>query len=93
VTGVQTCALPICELQVAKNDLLAFLYLPRATLRGVLNLSSSRVLWVTVGGAVGRVTKVYEQYVGVEMADNLEIKVQKTSIQSVLPKGTIGSIK
>jgi hypothetical protein len=38
------------ELQVAKNDLLAFLYLPRATLRGVLNLSSSRVLWVTRGG-------------------------------------------
>ena len=38
------------ELQVARNDLLAFLYLPRPVLRGVLNLSSSRVLWVTGGG-------------------------------------------
>ena len=38
------------ELQVARNDLLAFLYLPRSALRGVLNLSSSRVLWVTGGG-------------------------------------------
>lgn len=38
------------ELQVARSDLLAFLYLPRTTLRGVLNLSSSRVLWITLGG-------------------------------------------
>lgn len=38
------------ELQVARNDLLAFLYLPRSVLRGVLNLSSSRVLWLTSGG-------------------------------------------
>jgi hypothetical protein len=38
------------ELQVARNDLLAFLYLPRPVLRGVLNLSSSRVLWVTGSG-------------------------------------------
>ncbi|MCA2980641.1 MAG: hypothetical protein INH41_14320 [Myxococcaceae bacterium] len=38
------------ELQVARNDLVAFLYQPRSQLRGVLNLSSSRVLWVTSGG-------------------------------------------
>lgn len=38
------------ELQVARHDLLAFLYLPRSMLRGVLNLSSSRVLWLTSGG-------------------------------------------
>ncbi|MCU0699494.1 MAG: hypothetical protein MUC96_23555 [Myxococcaceae bacterium] len=38
------------ELQVARNDLLAFLYQPRSVLRGVLNLSSSRVLWVTSAG-------------------------------------------
>lgn len=48
---------------------------------------------VTVGGAVGRVSNVFEQYVGVELAENLEIKVQKSAIQSVLPKGTIKSIK
>jgi preprotein translocase subunit YajC len=47
----------------------------------------------TVGGEVGTVSKVYEQYVGVEIAENLEVKVQKSAIQSVLPKGTIKAIK
>lgn len=48
---------------------------------------------VTVGGEVGTVSKVYEQYVGVEIAENLIVTVQKSSIQSVLPKGTIKAIK
>lgn len=48
---------------------------------------------VTVGGEVGSVSKVYEQYVGVEIAENLVVTVQKSAIQSVLPKGTIKSIK
>lgn len=48
---------------------------------------------VTTGGEVGRITKVYEQYVGVELAENIEVTVQKVAIQSVLPKGTIKSIK
>lgn len=38
------------ELQIARTDLIGFLYSPRSVLRGVLNLSSSRVLWVTPGG-------------------------------------------
>ncbi|HYR06092.1 MAG TPA: preprotein translocase subunit YajC [Gallionella sp.] len=48
---------------------------------------------VTVGGEVGRVSKVYEQYVGVELAENIEVTVQKSAIQAVLPKGTIKSIR
>jgi preprotein translocase subunit YajC len=48
---------------------------------------------VTVGGEVGTVSKVYDQYLGVEIAENLEVKVQKSAIQSVLPKGTIKAIK
>ncbi len=48
---------------------------------------------ITTGGEVGRISKVYEQYVGVELAENIEVTVQKTAIQSVLPKGTIKSIK
>ncbi len=48
---------------------------------------------LTMGGELGRVSKVYEQYVGVELAENLEVIVQKSAIQSVLPKGTIKSIK
>lgn len=48
---------------------------------------------VTSGGTVGRISKVYEEYVGVELAENIEVTVQKTAIQSVLPKGTIKAIK
>jgi preprotein translocase subunit YajC len=48
---------------------------------------------VTIGGEVGRISKVYDQYVGVEIAENIEVTVQKTAIQVVLPKGTIKSIK
>jgi hypothetical protein len=38
------------ELGAARRDLLAFLYAPSNQLRGVLNLSSSRVLWITHRG-------------------------------------------
>lgn len=48
---------------------------------------------LTQGGMLGRITKVQDQYVGVELAQNVEVTVQKSSIQSVLPKGTLGSIK
>lgn len=48
---------------------------------------------VTVGGEVGSISKVFDQYVSVELAENLEVKVQKSAIQSVLPKGTIKAIK
>ena len=48
---------------------------------------------VTVGGEVGTVTKVFDQYLSLELAENLEVKVQKNAIQSVLPKGTIKATK
>ena len=48
---------------------------------------------VTLGGQVGSISKVYDQYVGVEIAENLVVTIQKSAIQSVLPKGTIKSIK
>lgn len=47
----------------------------------------------TVGGMVGTVTKVYEEYVGIEIAEGVEVTVQKIAIQNVLPKGTIKAIK
>lgn len=47
---------------------------------------------MTAGGILGRVTKVTDDYVTVEIADNLEVKLQKSSIQATLPKGTIKSI-
>jgi len=47
---------------------------------------------VTSGGMVGKVSKVGEAYVGVEIADNVAITVQKGAITTVLPKGTIKAL-
>jgi len=47
---------------------------------------------VTSGGIVGKVTKVTEAFVVVEIAPETEITVQKHAVQSALPKGTIKSI-
>jgi len=47
---------------------------------------------VTTGGIVGKVTKVTDTFITLEIATNTEINVQKHAIQSALPKGTIKSI-
>jgi preprotein translocase subunit YajC len=47
---------------------------------------------VTAGGILGKVTKVAEQYVTVEIAPNTEITVQKSAVSTVLPKGTLKSL-
>ena len=47
---------------------------------------------VTSGGILGKVTKVTDEYVTVEISNQLEIKLQKGSVQATLPKGTIKSI-
>ena len=47
---------------------------------------------VTSGGTLGRITKVSDQYVNLEIAPNVEITVQKSSIQVALPKGTLKSV-
>ncbi|HEX7030287.1 MAG TPA: preprotein translocase subunit YajC [Gammaproteobacteria bacterium] len=47
---------------------------------------------VTNGGIAGRVTKVGEQFVGVEVAEGVELKVQKHAIANVLPKGTLKTL-
>ncbi|HXI37570.1 MAG TPA: preprotein translocase subunit YajC [Burkholderiales bacterium] len=47
---------------------------------------------ITAGGVIGRVTKLGEQYLTLEVAPNTEIVVQRSAIQTVLPKGTIKSI-
>ena len=47
---------------------------------------------VTAGGLLGKVSKISDQYIELSIADNTKIKVQKTSISTVLPKGTLNSI-
>ena len=47
---------------------------------------------VTAGGILGKVTKINDQYIEVSISDSTKIKIQKTSISAVLPKGTLKSI-
>ena len=48
---------------------------------------------VTSGGLVGRITRLGEAYISLEIAPNTEISVQKSAVQVLLPKGTIKSIQ
>ena len=47
---------------------------------------------VTQGGVVGRVAKVADAYVTLEIADNVEISVQKPAVVQMLPKGTLKTL-
>jgi preprotein translocase subunit YajC len=47
---------------------------------------------VTAGGILGKISKVNETYVTIEIAANTEIVVQKHAITTVLPKGTLKSL-
>ena len=47
---------------------------------------------VTAGGMVGRVSKIGDSYVYLQVADNVEITVQRPSVQLVLPKGTLKTL-
>ena len=47
---------------------------------------------VTAGGLLVKVSKISDQYIELSIADNTKIKIQKTSISTVLPKGTLKSI-
>ena len=44
---------------------------------------------VTAGGVVGKVTDLGENFIEVEVADNVRVKVQRAMLAGVLPKGTI----
>ena len=47
---------------------------------------------VTGGGLVGKVVKIGENYVTLEIAEGTEVVVQKPAIGLVLPKGTLKSL-
>ena len=44
---------------------------------------------VTSGGLAGRITKLGESFLGVEIANGVEIQVQRAAVVQVLPKGTV----
>lgn len=47
---------------------------------------------VTSGGIAGKITKVTDDFILVEIADNVEVKVQKVAVATALPKGTLKDI-
>lgn len=44
---------------------------------------------VTVGGMLGRISKIGETYLTVEIAGGVEVQVQRGAVVQVLPKGTV----
>ncbi len=47
---------------------------------------------VSGGGILGRVSKISEGYVTLEVAQGVEMVLQRSAVQVVLPKGTIKNI-
>jgi preprotein translocase subunit YajC len=47
---------------------------------------------IGAGGILGKVTDVKDLYVSIEISSGTVIKLQKTAIANILPKGTIDSI-
>jgi preprotein translocase subunit YajC len=48
---------------------------------------------VAAGGLVGRITKITEQYVTLEIAPDTEVVVQRGAVQVPLPKGTLKTLQ
>lgn len=48
---------------------------------------------VAAGGLVGRITKITDQYVTLEIAPSTEIVVQRGAVQVPLPKGTLKTLQ
>ncbi len=47
---------------------------------------------VTNGGILGKVIEVGETFVAVEIADGVQVKVQKNAVAGLMPKGTIKAL-
>jgi preprotein translocase subunit YajC len=44
---------------------------------------------VTSGGVLGKVSKMGDTFVGVEVANGVEIQIQRSAVVQVMPKGTV----
>ena len=47
---------------------------------------------VTSGGIAGKVTNIGENYISLEVSEGVSIKIQKSAVTSVLPKGTLKAL-
>jgi preprotein translocase subunit YajC len=48
---------------------------------------------VALGGLVGKIVELSDQYATLEVAPEIKVTVQRPAVQVLLPKGTIKSIK
>jgi preprotein translocase subunit YajC len=44
---------------------------------------------ITAGGILGRIVETGEQFLTIEIADNVRIKVQRFQVTTIVPKGTL----
>jgi len=44
---------------------------------------------VTAGGLLGKVSKIGDAYIGIELASGVEVQMQRQAVVQVLPKGTL----
>ncbi|MBF0470290.1 MAG: preprotein translocase subunit YajC [Gammaproteobacteria bacterium] len=47
---------------------------------------------VTNGGILGKVSRVGDDFIGVELADGVEINLQRQAVATVMPKGTMDNL-
>ena len=47
---------------------------------------------VTSGGLLGRINKISDNFISLEIADKVEITIQKSAIGASVPKGTMKSV-
>jgi preprotein translocase subunit YajC len=47
---------------------------------------------VTGGGILGRITETGEQFIKVEVADGVVLRIQRQTVIAILPKGTFKSV-
>ena len=48
---------------------------------------------IAAGGMLGRITRIGDAYVSLEVAPDTEISIQRAAVQMLLPKGTLKSIQ
>ena len=48
---------------------------------------------ITAGGMLGRISKITDAYITLEIAPNTEISIQKAAVQTLLPKGTLKTLQ
>lgn len=48
---------------------------------------------VTQGGILGKITNVGENFISIEIANDVTINVQKASVGALMPKGTLKEVK